>query len=293
MSLMAGIRCNEGVVLAACKTATSPFDRNVTDPQREGSGLQVIAGKVLLGVAGHAGLAEEMATALRHSLSGYDLRTTGGDQAMTHVRGALAGPVGLTTAMVQALKNIPGSGIGPEAQPLDRALVAFAASGVPYLYILDRECLLSEVTWTASCAAVGTASDLAESFLAFQRRVLWRDAQPTLAQARLAAYWTVRNAIDTRPTMLANPVEMGLLLRRDESDFYAVELSTADVEETGRAVETSLETVAARIGEDVLPALENFPEPPAGEAPQRSSRRVPEVRVMLRPPEEQERKRKW
>jgi hypothetical protein len=52
---------------------------------------------------------------------------------------------------------------------------------------------------------------IADPFLAFLRKILWKEKQPTLAEGRLIAAWTVRHVAETNPGGVALPLQMASL----------------------------------------------------------------------------------
>jgi hypothetical protein len=99
---------------------------------------------------------------------------------------------------------------------------------------------------------------IADPFLAFLRRVLWKDKSPSLGEGILATLWTLLHAIDTNPGGVADPIQL-IILRREAKQYEARELSDSELGEHKQAVK-ELEVHLAR-------QWERFKEPPAeGEA---------------------------
>ncbi len=290
MSLIVGIRCADGVVIAASGPASLPSADGRPAARQEARRLRVVAGQAVLGVAGHDGLAQEMALSLERCLVGPDRRDSAEDVLRAKIRDALAAPIQRTFAIHGTLQGLPGLGISSQDYAISHSILAIPLHRTLRLYAFDPECSLTEITDELRCAAVGSARYAAEPFLAFLRRVLIGNDSPTLATGELAAYWTVHQAIRNRVAGLTYPIQLISVTRTPEGSIEIVERGEQEIASLRQAMEQAEERVRDSFqdgasGGDGARKLESS----ASEKPTR--KRVPEVRLTLQPPERRERGR--
>jgi hypothetical protein len=292
VSLIVGVRCKDSVVLAASGLGAVLSKGDPTAEAPAGL-LRVVGRQVVLGVSGPEGLTREISAALAAYVAERDPGRVEPEAHSTGIRDALAEPVGLAVAMTKALRRVPGVAVGPGEFVLGGSMIALPAKGTPCLYVVDEELAVTEITEEVACAAIGPARAAAESFLAFVRRLLWRDGQPTRAEAQLAAYWTVRHVVETTLGRPGRSVQVLSLSRRSDGSAEIVRSEGRTIEGLDGAVGASLDELGTSLREHVLRALDS---PTGPEVPRRETlvhRRVPEVRVTIREPQSEERKWKW
>jgi hypothetical protein len=56
--------------------------------------------------------------------------------------------------------------------------------------------------------AVGSGQPLADPFLAFLKRILWKGRKPTLPEGRFVAAWTIRHVSQTVFGLVGGPIQM-------------------------------------------------------------------------------------
>jgi hypothetical protein len=165
------------------------------------------------------------------------------------------------------------------------------------LYVLDPDCSLTEITDELSWVAIGSARAIAETFLAFLRHVLWHDGLPSTAHAELAAYWTVRHALDYCPAGLSRPIQLTLVNRDEGGSFEIVERGERELAVIDQTIEASVEAIRRSFGSQRgKPSASGGPPPtttppPVPDKPPR--KRVPEVRLRIESPEQRKRNWKW
>jgi len=92
-----------------------------------------------------------------------------------------------------------------------KSLVAIPVKAKPCLFQLDNTGIPEQATEELPFVALGSGQQIADPFLAFLRKILWKDRQPTLAEGRLIAAWTVRHVAETNPGGVALPLQMASL----------------------------------------------------------------------------------
>ncbi len=245
--------------------------------------LQVIGGQAVLGISGHDGLAQEMALSLGRRLSEPEEREISEDLLRSKLRDALATPVQRTVGIHRTLQGLPGFGITSNEYAVVQALLAIPFRGTLRLYVLDPECTLTEVTPNLAWSAIGRARTVAEPFLTFLRRVIWDRDRPSVAQAELAAFWTLRHAIENNPSGLSYPIQLVVMVRSEPGSIDIIERGERELEVIRQVVEEGEE--AFRRSFRVLPSGQVEIRSMGSAAEPSKRKRVPEVRLTLDRPE--------
>jgi hypothetical protein len=112
-------------------------------------------------------------------------------------------------------------------------------------------------------ASMGSGQILADPFLAFVCRVLWKNTMPTVDAGKLGVYWVLNHTIDRAFGMVKAPIHLATL-RKIGSEWQAEELL-----DTGEAAQF-VEAIEKHIGEFAVTATidsaasEPPPTPPTG-----------------------------
>jgi hypothetical protein len=241
--------------------------------------LSVVGGQAVLAVAGHDGLAQEMALSLERSLGEPEQREATESMLRSKLRDALAAPVQRTVALHRTLQGLPGFGVTSNEYVISQSLLAIPFNNSLRLFVLDPECSLTEVTQNLACAAVGSAKQIADPFLAFLRKVLWDEPDhPNIAQAELTAYWTVRHAIENNPAGLSYPIQIVVMTRSGGGSIEIVERGEREMDVMQQVIEEAEEAIKRTFRVHPSGRIEVHRD----ESPSR--KRVPEVRFTMKPP---------
>ena len=126
-------------------------------------------------------------------------------EAMHRIGSAIAEVVKVYAQNGAALQQIGG------LAGFCKSLVAIPIKGRPCLFQFDDTGVPEQATEELPFVALGSGQQIADPFLAFLRKILWKDRQPTLAEGRLIAAWTVRHVAETNPGGVALPLQMASL----------------------------------------------------------------------------------
>ncbi len=288
MSLIVGIRCADGVVIAASGPTSWPSADGLPAARQQAKRLRVVAGQAVLGVAAHDGLAQEMALSLERCLVGPDRRDSAEDVLREKIRDALAAPIQRTVAIHQTLHGLPGFATTSNDYLVSHSILAIPLHRTLRLYALDPECSLTEITEELRCAAVGLARSAAEPFLAFLRRVLIGHDAPMLSTGELAAYWTLHQAVVNNVAGVTPPIQVISVTRNPEGSIEIVERGEEEI----AALRQAMEKAEERIGQSFRGGATDGDGKAVSNASEKPIRkRVPEVRLTLQPPEQKGRER--
>lgn len=290
MSIIIGVRCNDCVILAASGPGpTAPQEAAASNGGL--SRLRAIAGRAVVGVSGPEELGREMTAALERYLRARDPSGLSGEAHNDGMRTALGQRIRLTADMRRALERLPGAGaaVGESA---GEALIAIPSKDSPSLHVVDREGRITEVVRGRSWAVVGPAKLAAESFLGFLQRLLWREGRPNRAAGQLAAYWAARHVTEMEGGS-SRSVQLVRVSREGRESSSLVWYGERVITSLRRAVDAGVDEIRAGLRRHVLVDFDVPVEPAAAKLEQPVRPRVPEVRVMLRAPEDKEKRARW
>jgi len=241
-------------------TLTQMGQGTVLQPTKK---LNIVLGRIIVAVSGPVGLSQRITGEMELIWREKAIAGQKSFQAMTTIRQRLWNHVGMELRVASEAVKLIGNTAAQAA--LCTAVVALPVDNQPCLLQFDQQCAPEEVTDQLPFVAIGSGQRIADPFLAFLRRVFWRDHQPTLGEGEFAAVWTVSHAIETSPGGVAEPIHLATL-RRGERDWEAREHTREELQEhlqAAQAAEKHLATFKKELQSAAgqPPAAETPPEP--------------------------------
>lgn len=250
MTLIVGIKCQNGVVLAADGAATFglPMGQGYTIKQTTARKLRIIGDHCVLGVSGPIGLSQcyhdEIDTYIRSRNNRTPWKT--GAEARSWLQTAMwkhAGPAWERAATVGR-----ATGQANVSDALHSSVVALPLGDSGCLIQFTEQCNAEEASSDLPFVSIGSGQPAADPFLAYLRRVLWPDALPFLHDGTLAAVWTLDHAIQTQAGFVAEPIQVVVLKQDGAKAWKAEELSAADLGEHKEMIATLEDEMRNRCG---------------------------------------------
>lgn len=215
MTLLVGIRCKDGVVVAADRAVTfgtSPGNFTIAHKAQK---VRVIKKTVIVAGTGHVGGAQRF---LETAERAWDLQIAGkGKSPMDTCR----------ILSAEFIKDCQSTGM---QKPSLGALVAFPSTkgGGPQLCEFQTSDFQPELKDTGCWfVSMGSGQLIADSYLAFMREAFWRDGMPNLKEGMFAAAWVMRQSIKVAPGFIDEPIDIAVLqgekakmLEQGELDYY-------------------------------------------------------------------------
>ncbi|MHA1305246.1 MAG: hypothetical protein ACTSPI_16220 [Candidatus Heimdallarchaeaceae archaeon] len=264
MTLIIGIKCRDGIVMGADGAATlgTMGQRTILQPMRK---LETIAGKVIFGFSGQIGLGQRFKYEVQKAWENKEFSGVSPCEAMTTLR------VNMWKHVEMELKaaTIARGAIGSTAlqSVISQTIIAMPVSKKPCLFQFDQQCSPEEATTDLPFVSIGSGQGIADPFLAFLRRIFWRNKVPSIADGLFVTLWTLRHAIQINPGGVAEPIQMVILENKD-GDWKARELLEEELQEHLEAIdaaENSLlkfrDTIKNQ-GEEIKKEPSKIPEPP-------------------------------
>lgn len=262
MTLIVGLWTKQGAVIAADSAATFSAGPMPTISHSNQRKISIIAGKVMLACSGPVGLAQGLAHDVNQLVSTNDYsKISEPIPAIREIRNCIAPEI--QRAIDQSNKAAVGL---QDASLLQNARIT-AVCG--FIFNRGKQFGLAEImadgnvelkTPNAPFVSIGSGQVTADPFTKFAVKVIGGDADLTLAQATLAAIWSVSHGIECSPGGIDHPITSARIAR-DGQDWVIEELDTMAVDEHTAKIE-SIEASIKEACKDGGPEAVNAPPEP-------------------------------
>lgn len=235
MTLIVAVRCADGIVVGADGAATFGVPGQFNTIRQPVRKLRILHNRIIIGTSGPVGIGQRLADEVDFLWSKRELTGKRPEEAMSILRRAFfekhLGPelqaAGVAKAVIGSAAN---------ASALSQSVLAMPLNGKLCLFQFDAQGAPEMATTDLPFVSIGSGQPIADPFLAFLRRALWRhqgdanDPVPPLGDGILAALWTLVHAIETNPGGVADPIQM-MILREEGKEMTARELTDAELGE--------------------------------------------------------------
>lgn len=247
MTLIVGILCSNGIVIAADSAATmgSLGNRTVIQPTKK---LEIISERMVLGVSGAVGLGQRFAHALSAAYSNGEFSSKPPQETMVLISDKFRQDLFKEFQAAQAAMPIVGNGIA-SSPAITTSIVGMVISDKPCLFQFDHQGAPEQATQGLPFISVGSGQAIADPFLSFLRRIFWQTIEPNLNDGILAALWTLQHAIGVNPGGVAGPIHLITMAkeptgRGNNTQWVTRELSDEELHEHEEAVKSAEEKLA-------------------------------------------------
>jgi 20S proteasome alpha/beta subunit len=261
MTLIIGIKCDDGVVMGADGAATLGV-LGISTVRQSAKKLVLLRDNAMIGVSGPVGLGQRLQGALDQLLAQGQVQGEAPFQAMTTIRNAFWPHIAAELQAAVLAQQVFGAAAKHSA--LTGTLVALPVRDQPTLFQFDQQGAPEEATHDLPFVAIGGAQSIADPFLAFLRRIFWKDKHFTLADGVFAAIWTLTNSIAITPGGIAEPIQLAIL-EKYETHWRVRELTDDELQEQRQSVEKAEKHSKGYRGS--LQPSSDVPDVPLPEAP--------------------------
>lgn len=228
MTLIIGLKCSDGIVLGADGIVTSSSIRQAV------SKLDIIAGCCVVGVSGPVGLRQRLVACIDELWAAGTFSKLTTANAMLAMRTKFLEHLGPEMQAVALARGALGDGVATNV--LSQTLVALPFGGSTLLCTFDPLGSPQEVTNALPIATIGSGTQMADPFMAFQRRLFWPNQLPSIADGTFAVYWALDHTIRNHPGGVGGDKQI-VVLRREKQGWRASDLSDSELEEHGLMLE--------------------------------------------------------
>lgn len=231
MTVLVGIRCSDGVVMAADQAMTFSSGGGPTISHRAPK-ISVLHNSVIVAGTGQVGMKQRLVERVDQlwGVAAGKPECIKAGKTPVEVATTITAQMRETFFTTKASMGVFGALIAFPHFKSGPQLCEFAVSDFQP-EIKDDGC------WYVS---MGSGQSLADPYLAFMRQVYWRDGRPTLEHALFAAAWVMDLSITVAPGMVGHPIDIAVLsdgkarmLSREEVDVH-LEAARAATEHFGK-----------------------------------------------------------
>ena len=238
MTLIIGVKCEDGVVMGADSAATLGALGTLTVSQQTDTKIHIVSGKALIGVSGPVGLGQRLTNEFDKAVKSNQRLKGSGPEVMHELRLAFEPILQVEFRAAQMSQPVVGPQVA--ASPaLSSTLAAMVVKGKPTLFEFDQQGAPEEATAQIPFMTVGSGKALADPLMGFIRGIFWAHGDlPTVPQAEFAVLWSLIEAIRLSPGGISEPVFM-YRIRGNGQKYVARELEPSELQEHRQMIESA------------------------------------------------------
>ncbi|WP_243325155.1 hypothetical protein [Geothrix sp. SG200] len=263
MTVLVGIRCKDGILIASDSAATFGAGGMFTIGQQQVQKVKTLGDHIIYAATGAVGISQILSNQILRlwKTNGFS-GLTEPEQVMDKIGKEIAqflNPYLHTAQYQRSLTGEAGSSIC-------KSLVAIPVNKKPHLFQFDVNGSPEMCTKDLPFVALGSGQAIADPFLAYTKRLLWSDSEPSLSEGRLVAAWTIDHVKRTNPGGVGGGIQMAILpLPSKPGDLPTVQ-SASDTDigehlEKINAAETALINEIKGINTGTSTAIPGVPVP--------------------------------
>ena len=242
MTLIVGILCTDGVVLAADSAATFAAVGRATIGQQEMRKVTRLNDHILFSSTGAVGIGQIISDRVLWLWNNNHL---GGDKTPDAVMNELGKEIRALVHPYMETGRLQHQLTGDASSSLCKSIVALPVKNRAHLFNFDCSGAPERSSTDLPFISLGSGQPIADPFLAFLARIAWGGSQPDVAQGRLAAIWTISHVCVTNPGGVGGSIRLSTLLNRANSQPEVIESSDAEIQEHLQKVAVAESAIAS------------------------------------------------
>jgi hypothetical protein len=240
VTLIIGIKCKEGIVVASDGAATmGSFNQStLIQPLKK---LTIIDGKVIVGVSGSVGLGQKIVASVDRTYKDNLLSGKDSIQAMKILSEKIRDEIRPEFEAAAMAQKCLGNGALTSA--FTTTLIALPVKRIPSLFQFDQQGSSEESTEGLPFVSIGSGEQIADPFLGFVKKIFWKDGLPSVNGGVFAALWTLEHVTLIHPGGVAKPLQI-VVLKEEGGNWAAKELCETELVEHYEAIEAAEKTLS-------------------------------------------------
>lgn len=210
MTLIVGIQCSDGVVLASDSAATFGDGRASTIGQQEVKKVRVLSNSVLYSSTGAVGMSQLIAADFEAGWAQNRYKNLSTPEEMMNAVGLRISEIVMPYLKSAALTHPFVQNAGTS---LCKTMFAIPVKQKPHLFQFDFNGSPEMSSNELPFVALGSGQPIADPFLALLKRLLWNRTAPTLPEGKLVAAWTIQHCAQTNPGGVGGEVQLATLTK--------------------------------------------------------------------------------
>jgi 20S proteasome alpha/beta subunit len=212
VTLIVGILCSDGVVMASDSAATLGSDGCTTIGQQHIRKIHPLATSLIYSSCGSVGMSQLIAARVRRL---WEEGGAGGVKNAAEMMDKIGRVICDCVSPYLKSANLVRPLVGDASSSLCKSLVAVPIKKQPCLFAFDFGGAPEHATPELPFMALGSGQAIADPFLAFLKRLLWPSGAPSLSEGKLAAIWTIDHVRKTNPGGVGGPIQLATLASAD------------------------------------------------------------------------------
>ena len=204
MTILVGVRCIDGIVIGADSMTTSAIGPAPLVQVPEGDKLQLIGDTGILACSGAVGLGQRVKL-IADGMAKEKLFKDGTMRSASVLAGLVLEDFDATRVPRRPHEGLNFGALLGMVVDDEHCLVEFATS--------DFQPELKE--GQSFYVAMGSGQLLAEPFLAFVKRVLWKDRMPDVERAKIGVFWTLNHTAQLAAGGVGGALKLGVIKKTD------------------------------------------------------------------------------
>lgn len=224
MTLLIGILCTDGIVIAADRQATHGAAGQTTIAQPV-TKVTPINGDTLFATSGHVGLGQQLTSEIEKRAGQF--RNQRYHATIKHVQEDFRKIINPALETARLAAGVVGHGVAAEVATCSSLLAAEFKDGIRLIEITPQVSV-ENLTEDLSFISIGTGKFSADTFLGFLKDAFGPEKLPNVRAATLAAYWAVKHAIKMKVQGVGYDVDV-FVLEHNGKGYVARALPDAEV----------------------------------------------------------------
>lgn len=214
MTLIIGVRCDNGIVIGSDGVTTRP-----TVEQKTGSKIHDDIGKaVLFAASGEVGIGQSVLRGLTHQSGPINQQDSNYHTVKNHIENTVSSEIHSYVKRVEDTLVVADRFTLSQEQNVItfadfRAVMATRIANEPHLFEINQHGNLLEITPELVFTTIGSGQSQAYPFLEFVKRTAWSGGQPnTIVQGILGVWWTLKYVtVGNASIGVGEPYSIGVL----------------------------------------------------------------------------------
>lgn len=249
MTVLVAVKCEDGIIVGADGLSTSAAGPQPLMQIPSAPKIKIIDEKIIIAGTGYVGLSQRFEKIVQ-SLSTQGIIDCSSSDAMQNIA-------------MHTNNNFQQSGTPRTAQNGwgFGAIVAAPFSQNPSLFELDV-CSFQpeEKEFPLHYVSMGSGQIIADPFLAFVNRVIWKDKSPVLEKGLIGIYWVLSQTIKIAPGGVGGDIQIAVLRKDENGEWKAALREHEQIQQLEQHV-SEIERQIGELPESVINSAKSSPIP--------------------------------
>jgi len=262
VSIIGGLICHNGIVIASDSAATTEIDRSVASVH-EMRKIEIVERRLVLAVAGHSGVARQYHDAMSKLIKEVDIDALSDNALMQQIVQYKGDAISVQLAVAKRRADLAGTAFDAKSTAAE-SLVAIRTTNGPRLFHVDEYMNPDVIVPESPFKIIGTGAVTTHAFTEYLRQQFLGPQPPDVGDGILTMLWAVRFAIATHARDVGGPPQITIVPSDASKEIQSV--SAADLAEHQAALDLAegrlqqLRLVIRGQGQEAV--REELPEPP-------------------------------